>query len=162
MDGTLRAQWEELDAELGRLRKERLTDPRLNSPIQSMAKAVVDLQEAMRAETVTFTIQGMPRSDWENLLTAHPAREDNPGDKSYGFNPTAVTEAAIAQSIVKVEQGGKPVKFDPAKEWDALADDMTNAQYEDFFIAILKTNRGRQDIPFSVNASTEMRPSEQS
>lgn len=161
LDGTLRAAWEDADARLSLMRKERFGDDRLNSPAQALAQEVLDLQDQMKAETVTFTIQGLPRTQWEDLITANPARDDNPVDKTYGFNATAVAGTSIPASIVGATQDGKAIDFDASTEWEALADDMTDQQYENFFIAVLQVNRGRQDIPFSTNASLEMRLSEE-
>lgn len=161
LDGTLRAAWEEADARLSLMRKERIGDDRLNSPVKAIAQEVLDLQDQMKAETVTFTIQGLPRTEWEDLITTNPERADNATDKTYGFNATAVANTAIPASIVGVTQDGKKIEFDAATEWDALADDMTDQQYESFFLAVLMMNRGRQDIPFSTNASLEMRLSEE-
>lgn len=162
LDGSLRAAWAEADENLNLMRKQRIGDDRLNSPVKALAQEVLDLQEQMKAETITFTIQGMQRAKWQDLLTANPAREEDPTDKFYGFNATAVAAAAIPGSIVEVTQGGEPIDFDASAEWDALADDMVDSQYEAFFLAVLMVNRGRQDIPFSANASLEMRLSEQS
>ena len=47
---------------------------------------------------------------------------------------------------------GEVLPFDPAKEWDALADEMTNSQYEDFVLAAMRVNAGRNDVPFSLSA----------
>lgn len=162
LDGTLRAAWEEADARLALLRKQRFGDDRLNSPVKALAQEVLGLQEQMQAETVVFTIQGMKRNEWADLVTENPERADTPTDKSYGFNATAVAAKSIPASIVSATQAGEPLDFNAATDWEALADDMTDQQYEMFFIAVLSVNRGRLDIPFSTNASLEMRPSEES
>ncbi|MEV8180333.1 hypothetical protein [Specibacter sp. NPDC078692] len=162
LDGTLRSAWQEADARLALLRKQRFGDDRLNSPVKALAQEVIDLQEQMKAETVTFTIQGLPRTEWADLITENPERDDTPTDKSYGFNATAVAGKSIPASIVSATQNGEPVEFNAATDWDALADEMTDQQYEEFFIAVLNVNRGRLDIPFSTNASLEMRPSAES
>ena len=162
LDGTLRAAWEEADAKLNLARKQRFGDDRLNSSVKSLAQEVLRLQEQMKTETVTFTIEGMRRDKWDELVAANPERDDVPTDKSYGFNATALAATAIPASIVGAKQDGEAVDFDASTDWDALADEMTDQQYEAFFIAVLSVNRGRQDIPFSASASQEMRPSAES
>jgi hypothetical protein len=47
---------------------------------------------------------------------------------------------------------GEALEFDAATEWGPLADDMTNSQYEDFVLAVLRVNAGRNEVPFSLSA----------
>jgi hypothetical protein len=69
--------------------------------------------------------------------------------------------AAIPLSIAAVENAaGDALPFDPASEWDALADEMTNSQYEDFVLAVLRVNAGRNEVPFSLSAFRMIQDSE--
>ena len=56
---------------------------------------------------------------------------------------------------------GESLPFDPAKEWDALADDMTDSQYEEFVLAVLRVNKGRNEVPFSLSAYRTIQASDQ-
>jgi hypothetical protein len=95
----------------------------------------------------------MKRGDWNDLVAAHAPRDGNALDKSYGFNVEALMSAAIPKSIAGVEnQAGEPLDFAIADEWETLADDMTDSQYEDFVLATLRVNKGRNEVPFSLSA----------
>lgn len=162
LDGAKYAAHKEAVARLDRLQKERLVDDRLNDPVHELAAQIRELEAAMQAETVTFTLRGFPRADWERLVLDHPARPDSDLDKAYGFNLAALADAALPKSVLKVTQAGEDVPFDPETEWSALADQMTNAQYEDFQVGLLQVNRGREGLPFSHSASALMRDSDKS
>lgn len=149
MDGELFARYEQQEADLKQARQEGLADRRLNGPIATKARELVETIRQMRAESVTFTLRGMPRKEWAKLLAENPPRDDNPNDKQYGANIDGLMAAAIPACIVGVTKDGEPVDFDPATDWDALADDMTDAQYDEFVLKTQSVNRGRQEVPFS-------------
>jgi hypothetical protein len=129
-------------------------------PTVALAHALVELGEKIRAESVKFLLRGLPRKRWGTLTAENPAREGNQIDKSYGFNVEAVMIEAIPESIVSVSKDGEPVDFDPAADWEATAEDMTDIQYEDFVLAVLTVNRGRQEVPFSLDAYRQISGSE--
>lgn len=149
LDGELFSRYQEVEDDLKEARQQGLADKRLNGAASVIARHLVEITEQMRAESVTFTLRGMPRKDWAKLVAENPARDGNQLDKTYGFNLDEVMEVAIPACIVGVKKHGEPVEFDPAADWDALADDMTDAQYENFVIKTLTVNRGRQEVPFS-------------
>jgi hypothetical protein len=162
LDGDLKAAHEAAEAEFNATRSRSLADARLNDPAKDLAKRVNDLEEEMKASTVSFLVRGMKRGDWSELVAGHAPREGNALDKSYGFNVETLMTQALPVSIVGAENAaGEPLEFDPAKEWDALADDMTNSQYEDFVLAVLRVNAGRNDVPFSLSAFRMIQDSEQ-
>lgn len=153
LDGDLQAAHEAAEAEYANINTRRLADERLNSTAKDHAQKVIDLEEQMRESTVTFVLRGLPRGEWSQLTAEHGPREGNAVDKAYGFNPEAVMKVAIPKSIVGVENSkGEPLPFNPNDEWEPLADEMTNSQYEDFVLGVLKVNAGRNDVPFSLSA----------
>jgi protein required for attachment to host cells len=162
LDGDLKAEHEAAEAELNAARSRSLADARLNDPAKDIARKVNDLEEQMKASTVSFLVRGMKRGDWNELVAAHAPREGNALDKSYGFNVEALMTAAIPKSIAGVEnQAGEALPFVVAEEWDALADDMTDSQYEDFILATLRVNKGRNEVPFSLSAFRMIQASDQ-
>lgn len=162
LDGDLKATHEAAESEYTHANKRHLADPRLGSSVRKLAEKVQDLETQMQDSTVTFLIRGMKRGDWVELTSAHPPREKNSLDGNYGYNIEAVMLTAIPQSIVGVENNkGEPLDFNPAAEWEALAEDMTNSQYEDFILAVIKVNAGRNDVPFSLSAFRATQDSEQ-
>ncbi|QWY79645.1 tail assembly chaperone [Arthrobacter phage Persistence] len=162
LDGDLKAAHEAAEAEYIRENQKQLADPRLGNTVRKKAERVQELEAQMQESTVTFLIRGMKRGDWQELTGSNPPRDKNQLDATYGYNIEAVMVTAIPKSIVQVtNQQGEALPFDPAAEWEALADDMTNSQYEDFILAVIKVNAGRNDIPFSLSASRTIQASEE-
>jgi hypothetical protein len=162
LDGDLKAAHEAAEAEYQAENNRRLADPRLASSTRTLAQKVTDLETQMNEASVTFLIRGMKRGEWTELTTEHAPREGNALDGTYGFNVEALMNVAVPKSIAGVENSkGDALDFDPAAEWDALADDMTNSQYEDFVLAVLRVNAGRNDVPFSLSAFRMIQDSEQ-
>jgi hypothetical protein len=162
LDGDLRSAHEAAEAEYIAANNRRLADPRLGDSTRSLAQKVQDLEAQMNDASVTFIVRGLKRGDWTELTTEHAPREGNNLDSTYGFNIESLMTAAIPRSISAVENSkGEPLEFDPVTEWDALADDMTNSQYEEFVIAVIKVNAGRNDVPFSLSAFRATQDSEQ-
>jgi hypothetical protein len=162
LDGDLKADHEAAESEFNALRTKSLGDARLNDPAKELAKKVQELEEAMKASSVTFLIRGMKRGDWNELVAEHAPREDNNLDKTYGFNVEALMTKAIPMCIAGVENNaGEELPFDASAEWDALADDMTNSQYEEFILATLRVNKGRNEVPFSLSAYRMIQTSDQ-
>jgi hypothetical protein len=161
LDGDLKAAHEAAEAEYSAARSRSVADERLNDPAKDLARKVVDLEDRMKASSVTFLIRGLPRGKWSEMVTEHAPRPENTTDKAYGFNVETLMIAALPQSIAAVENAeGEALPFDPAAEWDALADEMTNSQYEDFVLAVLRVNAGRNDVPFSLSAFRMIQDSE--
>ncbi|MFC3299640.1 hypothetical protein FJV46_10700 [Arthrobacter agilis] len=154
LDGALYAQYATAEEELKEARKKDLAtkDSRLNSTTTKLARELVELRGRIQQESVSFLMRGMNRKEWATLTAENPPREGSAVDKPYGFNVEAVIDTAIPRSIVSVTKDGEPVEFDPAKDWDETADEMTDRQYEDFGMAVIALNRGRQEVPFSLDA----------
>jgi len=162
LDGDLKAEHEAAEAEFNAARNRSLADGRLVDSSRELAKKVSELESAMKASTVEFIIRGMKRADWNDLVAAHAPREDNALDKSYGFNVEALMIDALPKATAGAEnQSGEPLDFDAASEWDALADDMTTSQYEEFVVAVLRVNKGRNEVPFSLSAFRMIQDSDQ-
>lgn len=162
LDGDLKAAHEAAEAEYIRENQRNLADRRLGNNVRKLADKVLELEAKMQDSTVTFLIRGMKRGDWAELTAANPPREKHQLDANYGYNIEALMLTAIPKSIAGVTNSqGEPLDFDPSTEWEGLADDMTNSQYEDFVLAVYKVNAGRNDIPFSLSAFRAIQDSEQ-
>lgn len=161
LDGELFSRYEELTADLAEARKMALADGRLNGEPNTIARQIVSLAQEMRAETVTFTLRGMPRQDWAKLIAENPPREDHPVDRNFGANAEALMAEAIPACIVGVKKDGEPVEFTPATDWAELAAEMTDSQYDEFVLKTMSVNRGRQEVPFSQAAYKLTADSEQ-
>lgn len=162
LDGNLKAEHEVAHAKFEASRNQSLGDSRLIDPSRELAKIVNDIEKKMRASSVEFLLRGLPRGEWNELVNKHEPRPGNALDKNYGFNLEALMTPAIPACIVEVtNHSGKVLDFDVAKEWEALAKDMTDAQYEDFVMAVIRLNLGRNEIPFSLSAFRMIQNSDQ-
>jgi len=166
LDMSLRADWERLDEQLREARK-ATTGDRLagNTEANRLAEEIRELEQQMQAETVTFRLRAIPRTEWGALIAEHPAG-DSEEDKKIGFNRATFFDALLARvddpeakppttaTIREVTRhDGEPVEFDPAADWVPLADEMTDQQYSEIATAAFMLNRGKVSVPFSLVAS---------
>jgi hypothetical protein len=171
LDGSLQAEWEAAEAALAEARQRKLIDARLVDSVQPLAAAVREIEDKAREESVTFLLRGMPRHVWDAFVAEHPEREGNELDKAYGYNTETIFDAVLAHKVPRsigaevpptivsvTKQDGTAVPFAPA-EWQAFADELTNAQYGSFQLAVHEINRGRTNVPFSPAAYRETRSS---
>jgi hypothetical protein len=159
----LKAEHEAAVAGLAAARQHGATDPReAGGPNRAteLAHHIRALEDQMRDATLVFTLQAARNKAWIEWEETHPPRAGNKTDEVLIVDASALDDA-IAQAIVSVETlDGDPVDFDPATEWTALADEMTNGQWQDFALAVLTVNRGVKAAPFSGAASHQIRKSE--
>lgn len=133
----------------------------LNSSAATRAAAaeVRALEERMKVATIDFEIEAQRRDVWQAFEAAHPPREGDATDERFTIDVSSL-DPIIAQSIVAAtDHAGTAVEFDPATEWNALADEMSDGQWQDFAVAVLQVNRGVKSAPFSQVASRVIRAS---
>lgn len=161
-DMSLAAEHEQADTELRELERAETIDPRLGkkSTAQAAAKKVQDLEQRMADSTLRFTLTALSNKRWTELEGQHEPREDDSVDAAYGVNISTFVDAAMGESITAVAEKntGKPVDFAPG-DWPALADEMTNAQWDAFAIALFELNKQRRAPDFSKAASRVIRNS---
>lgn len=164
LDADLRAAWEAKVAELDQVKKvpaERLTG---NAEATRLAGEVQGIEREMLGQVVRFRLRGLPRNVWAGLVTAHPVRDGNTGDRQFGVNTETFFDAVMGYSeggvstVVEVTQDDGPVEFDAGTEWLPLAEDMTNGQYAGFVDALVEINRAAVSVPFSRAAASLASP----
>lgn len=127
--------------------------------VATAAAAVRAIEDEMRGHQIEFTLRGWPRKRWVEFEETHKPRPDHEGDKVLSIDVSSLDEALSSKgdwplTIVAVKApNGEDVPFDPRRDWNDLADEMTNGQWEDFALAVLQVNRGVKAAPFSVAAS---------
>lgn len=163
-DLALRSEWEDAQEQLERIRQDD-TDRRLaDVTLVEAAQAVKDLEARMRASTLRFRMRALPRKQWQEIGAEHPPREDVAEDRGFGVNVSTFFDAVAKASIFAVlrTESDEVVDFDADAEWDGLADEMTNGQYQEFADEFLRLNRGVTAAPFSRTASLVTRDSDAS
>ncbi|MGJ9405260.1 hypothetical protein ACHABQ_02910 [Nesterenkonia aurantiaca] len=155
LDGTLLAEWEATDKEYIAARKEQKMrrDVRMNDPltrrVEDLREKARELSVKARAETVTFRLRALPRSVWDGLVTKHPARSKE-RDGGFPFNMATITDAAMSAegTIVAVEHPDGTEEPFTHEDWATFAEDLSSAQHEDFYVAVIGLNAGANEVPF--------------
>lgn len=155
LDGTLVAEWEATDAEYKKARAEQRAsrDKRMNDPLAARVDELRDkareLSKQAREDTVRFRLRALPRSVWDELVTKHPARSKDK-DGGFPFNISTITDAAMSTegTIVSVTHPDGTEEPFTHEEWPGLAEDLSSAQHEDFYVAIVSLNAGANEVPF--------------
>lgn len=111
-----------------------------------LARQMEDLQQQMRDATRVFQLQGLPRSEWRELLKAHPPREGNEEDQLVGFNRDTFGTVAFAACCVMP-------KVTPAQAEKLVDQVFTDGQWNELFGHIWAMNAGKVEVPFSLAAS---------
>ena len=146
-----RAEWEqairdELDITLEAARSRRMSGE--DSPGLKEIRARIDAaQEAMADSVRVFTLRALPRGSYRNLVAAHPPRDGVREDEVQRINVATFGDALIASSIVGVTHKGEPVDFDPEADWGPLADEMTDAQWSEFYECAVALNKRVPMVP---------------
>jgi hypothetical protein len=144
----LAAEWEDLQRELASAQAATagMLNPD-NRERRRIAEQIRALEEQMTEDTVVFHLRAVSRSTWRDLITGHPAREDDEADRILGLNSDTFWPALLRASI-----------YDPAmddEDWGhLLADDvLTDRQYSLLCDAAWALNRRDVSVPFSPAAS---------
>lgn len=145
LDAALQAEWEILT--------ERLEhtggggQPLLNRLDErgELAAKIADVEENMRASTVTLRFRALPRREWVALTAQHAPRDGNAEDRIFGYDVDATAEAAARAGLVDPELDDD--------DWAALDDALSQGQWMAIRTAVLAVNAGKADVPFSRAAS---------
>lgn len=145
-----RAEWEqairdEQDITLEAARSRRMSGE--DSPGLKEIRARIDAaQEAMAGSVYAFTLRAITRSQYRDLVIAHPPRPGAADDAREGVNIESFGDALIADSIVGVTHHGEPFEWSH-DDWTALADEMTDAQWTEFYRAAVNLNKRVTQVP---------------
>lgn len=145
----LQSEWESASEELVRVKKREQADARMTGESKAsreLKRRIQELENQMLDSIVVFTLRALPRKRWVELEAEHPPREDHEDDKRYGVNVSTFIDAVMVEpgtvaSVVN-KATGERIEFAPAEDWVPLADEMSNAQWEQFAIPLLLVNRG--------------------
>lgn len=132
-----------------------------NPEAKRLAAEISALEEKMTASTVIVTTRALTRKRWAELVEAHPPRDENKDDEAFGVNVSTFVDAAMAESIESVTRAdsGEAVDF-TGTDWPEAADEMSNAQWNDFARDLFRLNNAVTVGPTSRTASLVMRSSE--
>ena len=165
VDLEVRAEWETLMTRLlkeaGKPEGEMLVG---NPDAKRLAQEAEALEKRMEESTVIVEHRALSRKRWAELVKAHPPREDSDQDAQFGVNVETFVDAALAEAITGATRAtdGTPVEGFTGADWHETADDISNAQWQEFALDFFKLNNGVVTGPTSGTASLVMRSSEKS
>lgn len=163
--GKLRAEWELLNEQLSEA-QQRERSSMSDDGGQAVAEQMAELEERMRAGTVTVRLRalgdrdGTPgRTRFNRLVAEHPPRDDNRLDATLGVNKDTFFDALIPLSVVDVTAHDGDVHV-PDDAWvERMLTRITARQFDDLANAAFLLNGGGVDVPFSPAASRLTRDS---
>lgn len=135
-----------------------------NPEAKRLAEEITALEDRMKASTVVIEHRALTRKRWAELMAAHPAREGDEQDASFGVNVSTFVDAALADAITGAARAsdGEPVDGFTGADWPEVADEISNAQWQAFAFDLFRLNNGVTAGPTSRTASLVMRSSETS
>lgn len=155
-DAALHAQWQQAVADMERLVREHAADARESGeskPVRDARAKVRNLEKKALDGLLVFTIRAIPRKRFAELEAEHPPREGDKNDEFTNVNLSTFIDAVLSEpgSIASVarKSTGEAIPFDGPSEWAALADEMSDGQWQEFAIPTLTVNRGQATPGFS-------------
>lgn len=159
-DLSLAAEHERASNDLQQAQRSAKKDQRENSPeVKAAAARVVEIEAAMRAETIYVELEAWQRKRWAEFEEANPPKEGNETDKAFGLDLNSMDDAIAGMIVAAVDHEDSPVEF-TADTWAEVADEISQGQWEPFALAVLSLNRKSADAPFSLAASNVTRLSD--
>ena len=107
--------------------------PRMNDEVPDYVRLAEEhdaLVKEAEETAVHVVLRALRRSEWRELVAAHPPRDGHDGDKSVGVNEDAFKDALVPASVV---------------EPDGFVDDLdylSDADYDRLYVTAFALNRG--------------------
>lgn len=166
-DLSLAAEHERASQALQDAQRRAKQEDRENAPeVKKAAARVVELEDAMRAETIYVELEAWQRKRWAEFRAAHPPKDGDEIDKTFDIDVASIDKALAGSDgwpsmiVAAFDHEDNPVEFDGGT-WAEVTDEISQAQWEPFFFAVLGLNQKSADAPFSLAASRVTRGSDE-
>ncbi|RSX48938.1 hypothetical protein [Bifidobacterium castoris] len=103
------------------------------------------LLKAVDASTVTFTLRGLGSSQWNQIVAANVTTDPKTGRQS--SDVAGMLTDALPDMIIKVEQAGEPVEFDPHADVPALLGMVVDTQTVELISTVQRLNTPQVAVP---------------
>lgn len=154
-DLSARAAWEIASVDFERLKHESNAGMEVNPDRLAAARRVREAEEAMQNSVVEFTLEAIPRKEYEEWQESNPPRSGNEIDERYGADFRGFNDL-ITKSITKaVEIGTGEVYADPKAVWREYSEEISAAQFGEFADDAWFVNQKVAGAPFSQAALQE-------
>jgi hypothetical protein len=148
--GDLNARHEELTRQLGDLEEKWIPDSLSSeNPRLALAEQITALEREMTEQLHTFRFRALPKTKFQALQRAHPARDDAVPPERL-FNVETFPTALVAACCVDPE-------FPSVAKVDELFDKLGQGAFDAAFTAAWTANTGGSDVPKSALASITIR-----
>lgn len=151
-DRDLAARYQELDRQLVTAADQPPDSLAAGSPRRAIEAEMAEIQAEMAEDTIELRLRAVRRKAFRALAEQHPPRKDPDGEThrfdKLGFNADAMPDPLIRASIVAPELTEEQLTH-------LLDEVLTDAQYDELFLACYGLNRGVVDVPFSSAASRQ-------
>lgn len=147
---------EQRDEAMTRVRPSAVQDDRMVSASSSAKARVADLEEQIRAASVTLRIKGVDRLTYNRWLVECPPRKG----KQEPYDSAKFFMHAAKNSAVYLDDDGEEHELD-AEDWAAIDKNITDGEHDRIAKAVVHVNRsvGAVDVSFFVTASETTRDS---
>lgn len=142
----LNAEHEDLTRQLQEMDDWRATKLGDEDPRLDLAKRIAAVEEQMTGATHVFRFRALPHKRFKQVLAEHT---DDAGRRD--------VDALLPELVVLCCSNPQ---FDGVHQFDALAEKLTQGQYDRLTGAAWSVNQGAADLPKSVRASELIRSSE--
>ena len=147
LDAAKKAVQSETDAKGNTLASRALTAAK--KAVTEAESALADVQSRAKSSVLEVVIDQLPKKEWREFEAAHPPREDDKTDATYGINWDTFVGAYLAQvkPEVRWQASTEPVEVIPS-EWLAWVETIADPEYQKLGFAILGLNRTLAARPF--------------
>lgn len=128
----------DVDAPRGRMSDTR-SKKDIETELEQVRARMDEARARMAAGAVRITLTGLTRMQYRAMCAQHAPRDGEKLDKELGVNVDTFGDELIRACITATTMtDGEKVP----NEWDRWADDMTDGQWWEVFMAALEVNRG--------------------
>ncbi|MEF2736286.1 MAG: hypothetical protein U0N15_03555 [Bifidobacterium choerinum] len=125
-----------------------LTDAEIcaaNKTTDKLRRELKALLKTIDASTVTLTLRGLGSSQWNQIVAARVTADPKTGRQSSDVAGMLID--ALPDMIVKAEQAGTPVDFDPQTDVPALLDAIVDTQTVELISTVQRLNTPQVAVP---------------
>lgn len=146
----------ERDEAMTRVRPSAVQDDRMVAVSSSAKARVSELEEQIRAASITLRIKGVDRLTYNRWLVECPPRKG----KQEPYDSNKFFMHAAKNSAVYIDESGAEAEID-AEDWATIDKMITDGEHDRIAKAVLHVNRsvGAVDVSFFVTASETTRGS---
>lgn len=100
-----------------------------------------ELREQIRAKTIRFVLEALPKDDYRKLKKKHPPLKGDRGQEAVGYDIESFVNALLPMCLVSPKLSDK--------QWSAVQRKMSQADWDALQTATHLVNASKVELPFS-------------